>query len=132
MRYVNPTKAQLRAWEKWVSKLPEKVRAVAERFNPWTLYRLKTTGDRVTVHSFRDDATMTVILSGRWNKVLFERQVFGIPADELEECDLPGPDEELGSILTPEQAKENFDVIKVAVRPDLWALDENGKAVRKQ
>lgn len=132
MKYMEPTAAQLRGWKRWVSKLPAHVRVVAGRFDPWTLYRLKTTGDRVTVYSFSDDATVTVIVSGRWNKVMFERQVFGIPAELLEECDLPGPDEEVGAILTHEEAIENMDVIKAAVRPDLWHLGEDGKAVRKQ
>lgn len=132
MRFHEPTPALLRAWKAWVRKLPKAARAAAERFDPWTLYRLKTTGDRVTVCSFADDATVTVIVSGRWNLVLFDRQVFGIQPDELEECDLPGPDEMVGTVLTQDQAKKNMDVIKATVRPDLWTLDENGNAVRKQ
>jgi hypothetical protein len=132
MRYCEPTEKQLRGWKRWVRKLPKQVRGVAERFEPWSLYRLKTTGHRVTVHSFGDDATITVIVSGRWNKVAFERQVFGIQADELEDCELPGPGEPLGAVMTSEEAKDNLDELKVMVRPDLWALDEDGKAVRKQ
>jgi hypothetical protein len=58
--------------------------------------------------------------------------VFGIRADELEDCELPGADEPLGAVMTSEEAKDNLDALKVMVRPDLWALDEDGKAVRKQ
>lgn len=132
MRFVEPTPAQLKAWRKWIRKLPKQVRGVAERFEPWSLYRLKMTGHRVTVHAFGDDATMTVIVSGRWNNLAFERQVFGIEADQLEDCELPEPGEKLGSTMTQEEAKENIDALRVMIRPDLWVLDDNGKAVRKQ
>jgi len=126
-----PTKAQVKEWRQWVKELPPVARAVAERFNPWTLYRLKDTGLRATFYSVADDGTLTVIVSGDFNAVMFERRVFGIPADDLEECDLPIPGEPLGAVLSQEQAAENIEALRVMVRPDLWEMGEDGKATRK-
>ena len=49
-------------WSDWVAERPDNVRAVAEKLNPWTLYRLKTTGQRVTIASFSEgeDESVTV------------------------------------------------------------------------
>ena len=132
MRFCQPTPAQEKGYRKWVRKLPAVARALAERFDPWTLYRLKSTGSRVTIQSFADDGTMTVAVTGRFNLVTFERQVFGIAPDELEECDLPPADEPVGAALTHQEATDNLDALRVIVRPDLWTMGEDGKAVRKQ
>ena len=131
MRFCQPTKTQERGYRQWVRKLPAKARAHAERFDIWTLYRLKSTGDRVTLHSFNDDGTITVIVSGKFNLVMFERQVFGITPDDLKECDLPAADEPVGAALSGAEAEENLDAIRTLVRPDLWTM-QDGKAVPKQ
>ena len=131
MRFCQPTKTQEKRYRQWVRKLPKKARALAERFDIWTLYRLKSSGDRVTLHSFNDDGTITVIVSGKFNLVMFERQVFGIAPDDLEECDLPAADEPVGAALSGAETAENLDAIRVLVRPDLWTM-RDGKAVRKQ
>ncbi len=114
MRYVEPTSEQLEGWKSWVAERPEKVRVVAERFDPWTLYRLKTSGHRVTVGGFDElqdgRGTVRVTVSGEFNFVSFERGVFGIDPNDLEECDLPGPDEPLGTTDWPiEVVKEMGD-----------------------
>jgi hypothetical protein len=132
MRFCKPTKKQQDGYRKWVKKLPKKVRAVAERFDIWTLYRLKSSGDRVMLQSFDGDGTLTVAVSGKFNLVIAERQVFGVPPDDLEECDLPAPDEKLGALMTTEEAVDNLDAMRVLVRPDLWVMTEDGTAVRKQ
>ncbi len=132
MRFCTPTEKQEKGYRRWVAKLPKGARQVAERFDLWTLYRLKITGQRVTIRAFHDDGSITVNVTGRFNRVAFNRQVFGITADELEECDLPGPDEALGAVITTEEARDNLDVLRVMVRPDLWVMGEDGKAVRKQ
>ncbi len=135
-RYTEPTVEQIHAWKTWVTERPAHIRTVIERFDPWTLYRMKSTGQRVTVQGFsgseNDKVTLTVAVTGQFNLVTHERAVFGISPDDLEECDLPEPTEQLGSMLTSQQVEDNIDVMRVMVRPDLWYLDENGKAVRKQ
>jgi hypothetical protein len=103
---MQPSPEQEREWKEWVAGRPEAVRAVAERFEPWTLYRMKSTGQRVFVMGFFDaDSAGKVLLSvgvtGEFNLVAFERKVFGIDPDDLMECDLPAPDEALGSLDVP-------------------------------
>lgn len=97
-------------WRAWVAERPEAVRLVAERFEPWTLYRLKNSGNRVVVQSFQETApvTMTVMVSGRFNAVMFERRVFGVEPEDLEPCDLPAPDEPLGAVLTEDEDVDRF------------------------
>ena len=50
--------------------------------------------------------TLKVTVSGQFNAVAFERQVFGIKPEDLEECDLPPANMPVGSLdLTPEQVR---------------------------
>ena len=104
---VEPTAEEIASYQAWVAERPPAVKAVAERFKPWALYRLTTTGHRVTVRSFGegDDGAVTLIVrvSGDFNVVTFERDVFGISPDDLVECDLPTADEPLGTILAPDE-----------------------------
>lgn len=114
----------------WVATRPETVRKVAINFRPWRLYRMASTGQRVTVYSFgesQDRVTLTVIVSGKYNLTDFERNVFGINPDDLSECDLPTPDEPTG-VMMPDMT---IDEMRMHVRPDLWDRAPDGTAVRK-
>ena len=132
-KVFEPTKKDQREWERWVKRRPPKVRAVAERFDMWTLYRLKTTGQRVVIYSYvdSDPVTLTVLVLAQFNAVLFETRVFGIDPDDLVECDLPGPDEVVGAAMTQDEVEDNIDALRVMKRPDLWTMGEDGKARRK-
>ena len=113
MNWYEPAEEQARKWDEWVKERPECVRVVAERFKPWKLYRLKESGHRVYLKSFSEDGTMTVVVCGRFNFVMFERNVFGINPDDLTECDLPEPGEVTGSMnLSIPEAKAVHRAIK--------------------
>jgi hypothetical protein len=101
-RIYEPTAEQEALWKEFVSSRPEVVRKVAERFFPWELYRLKDTDQRVTMYSFSEDGTMSVIVSGQYNFTMFDRRVFGVDPDDLEPCDLPDEGEIVGTVLTEE------------------------------
>lgn len=120
-RFYTPTQEQVDGWNAWVAQRPPHVRAVAERFDPWSLYRMKD-GRRVTVVSFgeRPDGhvTLTVNISGEFNIVTFERSVFGIEPDDLEPCDLPPEGERVGALLTDEA---DIRAYVDAVRPHVLA-----------
>lgn len=131
-RYAEPTPEQEKEWAEWVAELPPVVRTVAERFFPWELYRMKSTGQRVTVAAFNEDGTLRVDVRGDFNFVWNERSVFGIDPDDLEPCDIPPEDELTGSILTGDQVEENIDALRMLVRPDLWEIGPDGKAHRIQ
>ena len=61
-----PTAEMLKSWEAWVRTRPPIVREVAERFPPWRLVRLKSTGHRGTIYSYSEDGTVTVIITGQF------------------------------------------------------------------
>ena len=121
-RYKDPTPEEARAWEVWLAERPEAVRAVAERFNPWSLYRLRTTGHRCFVESFNENddgsVTVTVGITGEFNLVTFERAVFGINPDELEPCELPVEGEPLGVILKPEEVPAHLEKLRQKMGPE--------------
>jgi len=102
MNIFEPTPGQLAEYEKWIAARPPAVAAVARRFQPWKLYRLPS-GHRVTVYSFGEKpdgtVTLTVTVSGDFNLVTFERNVFGVNPDNLTECDLPAAGERLGALF---------------------------------
>lgn len=64
---------------------------------------MKITGHRVFPVSFVEHpdgrVTLTVCVHARFNAIIFERNVFGIDPDDLEECDLPARGEEVGAVL---------------------------------
>ena len=92
------TPEQQAEWDAWVAGRPPIVRAMAARVAPNRLYRLRTTGQRVFPVAYSENGTLRVYVSGGYNCVAFERHVFGIDPEDLTECDLPGPDEILGSL----------------------------------
>ena len=109
-RFHEPTSEQEAAWRQWVAARPDDVRKVAERFNPWTLYQMKETNQRVTVYSFGEQkdggVTLTVNITSQFNSIAFDRQVFGVDPGDLDECDLPAEDEPLGEILNEDEQLE--------------------------
>lgn len=54
----DPTDEQRDAWREWLADRPPSVRAVAERFDPWTVYRLKTTGQACQIQAFDESGTV--------------------------------------------------------------------------
>jgi hypothetical protein len=129
-RHTEPTPEQIQGWKEWVESRPDPVKAVAKRFDPWTLYKLKTTGHNVTLYSFSEVGTVTVDVRAEFNEVLLhERRVFGINPDDLEETDLPTSPGI--ALMSNEDVEDNIDALRVMVRPDLWEMNEEGVAVPK-
>lgn len=131
-RVIKPTVENVREWLKWVKERPEPVKSIAERFDPWSLYRFRDSHQRVTLVSINENGTVTVRVTGEFNIVAFDRDVFGVNPDDLEPSDLPGPDEVLGTMMTPTEVDDNIDALRVLARPDLWVMGADGKARRKQ
>ena len=137
--YVEPTAEQEAGWAEWVASRPDNVRAVAERFNPWTLYRFKDSAQRCTLVSFgaHDDGsvTLTVNVTGQFNLVAFDRSVFGVDPGNLEECDLPTDGEINATMLTDEGDIEAFvDFVRPAVlaaRADNDDLPSNAEGAKE-
>lgn len=105
------------AWDDWVSTRPPVIQEMCALLPPDRLYRLKTSGHRVTLMSYFEDRTVSVAVSGKYNAVIFERQVFGVKPEDLEECDLPTDSEPLGAVLTEHEDVETYiDAVKEAWR----------------
>jgi hypothetical protein len=86
-------------WRAWLDERPAAIKTMAQRHPPDRLYRMRSTGCRVTLHSYSEDGTVTVFVGGQFNLVVFERRVFGVSPDDLEECDLPDETERLGALF---------------------------------
>lgn len=92
-RWETPTDDQVAAWQAWVAERPPAVRDVAERLNPWDMYRLTTTGQRCRILSFGEvvtddgaptgEVTVTIYAEHRDLGAVSGRQVFGIKPEEL-------------------------------------------------
>lgn len=85
-------------WNKWVDDQPPEVADVARRWPPNRLYRWSQTGQRVVIEAYGAGRTVRVKVSGKHNLIAFERNMAGVPADELAECDLPDFGERTGSM----------------------------------
>lgn len=99
---------------------PVVIQALARTYPPNRLYRLTGTGQRVTVVSYAEDGTVTVAVTGRYNRVLFSHTVFGVNPTALTECGLPRPGEDLGD--TAAEAGYDTRDIKDVLIPMLLGL----------
>ena len=118
------TAKEKKEWNGKVKKQPKHVRDIASKLDPWKLYRLKSTGDRVIVLGFNEGeengVTVRVEINAKYNLVPFERNVFGIDPNDIEECDLPGPNERLGDLgFTIKQYKDFMSQQKKKVKKPL-------------
>lgn len=102
------TKEQEKEWDEWVASRPQIIQDLCKKIPSYKLYLLKNSGHRVTIYSYSEDGTMTVNVTGKYNKVIIDRQVFGIKPDDLEECDFPNLKEEIGTLLTKEEDIKTF------------------------
>lgn len=91
MNAFEPSSEDVKRWMEWVAERPSKVKDVAEKVFPWKLYKLKTSGHFVTLYSIDEpkdgsEPTLKVDVSREFNQNLeFERRVFGIRLEDLEE-----------------------------------------------
>lgn len=76
------------AQKAWLASRPPVVQKMFRQIPGNRLYRLKDTGHRCTIFSYCEDGTVSVDITWDFNdNLVFERQVFGISLDNLEECD---------------------------------------------
>jgi hypothetical protein len=99
-RWMQPGRRDVKKWDKMLKSLPNAVREVAKRFDPWTLYLHKPTGHRVTINSFvgTNPVTIKVDVTGEFNAMIFPFRISDALPEDLVECDLPAADEVLGEL----------------------------------
>ena len=89
MRWMEPNAEQVAGWKEWVANRPRKVRTVAKRFDPWTLYQLGNV--RCRLYCFDDPhdggpvtVKVDILACDNPGGILFmERRVFGVKPSEL-------------------------------------------------
>lgn len=92
------TEQERRQWDEWVNERPMIVQGLAQRFPPNRLYKLRPTGQIVTLASYVENGTLTVNVDHYYNdSVILDRQVFGIKPEDLEETELPVSDNDASS-----------------------------------
>jgi len=83
-----PDDEKERLWKEWLAERPPDVRAVAEKFNPWTVYRHTVTNQRCQIQSFsepedpNEKVTVTAYVEGPMGPIM-GHGVFGIPPENL-------------------------------------------------
>lgn len=94
-------------WAAWLASEPQSIRDLAARYPPDRLYRMTSTGQRVTLLSYSEDGTCRVDIDPVHNPerlMLIPLEVFGVDLADLVECDVPA---EKGYVLT--ETRENAD-----------------------
>lgn len=108
-------------FDTWLKGKSDAVQVLTSLKPPNLLYRMKSTGHRVPIISYNDNWTLSVYVSGTYNFVTFERTVFGVPPEDLVECDLPGPDDPLGYVL---EKSEVENILRTSKENPFAAVDE--------
>lgn len=89
-RLHTPTPEEEAQWRDWVAALPDGTREIAERFDPWTLYRRKSSGETCIIEAFDDGppVTMTIDLMrpSADGEHLVLGWVKGVDPEDLEAC----------------------------------------------
>lgn len=105
--------SQRAEWKAWLEERPQVIREMAAKLPPYKLYRMRS--HRVTIHSYSEDGTITVNVTGEYNRVLFGRHVFGVKPEDLTECDLPVDGEDIGD--TSQDAGYSNEDIEAIILP---------------
>lgn len=74
----------------WLSSRPEKIKEMFKKKPGNILYRLRSTGEYCILYSYNESGNVTVTVPSSLNEnLMFEKQVFGVPLDDLEEVEMP-------------------------------------------
>lgn len=87
---------KLETWRRLLESMSPECRALAKRYPVNKLYRIKSTGMRGYPIAYSEDLTISLNVTGEYNRVTFSHIVFGLTEEHIEECELPLPGEDLG------------------------------------
>ena len=101
-------------WKKWLNSCPPIIKNLAEKFPIDRLYLYKPTSHRATIASYYLDGTLSLNITGQYNRILFSRKVFSVNPENIEECDLPSEGEDLGD-TAKEAGYSEKDIIEILI-----------------
>lgn len=91
MTQDHPTETEVEAWRVEISTWPPTIRPIAERFTPWAVVRIKSTGALGRAHGFSEAldgaVTVDVMVRQHWNPHLHidrDQLVSGLSPTALE------------------------------------------------
>lgn len=93
--WINLTEEQKKQAAEWIAACPQVVIDMVAKYNLSVdkLYRMKETGQRVTLIALGENDTVRVGYFKDFNLMMFsiaeEREIFGVNPADLEECDYP-------------------------------------------
>lgn len=131
VKIYEPDQEEIAEYEGWIESRPEPIKSIAKRFRPWILYTLRDTNQNVTIYSFSENGTVTIDVGAKYNdQLLFEKRVFNINPNDLKECESMPNISNPVPVLTSEEVDTNIDIIRCFIRPDLFKMNDHGKAER--
>jgi hypothetical protein len=89
--FIQYDKGLQKQWDEWVASRPEIIQVMCRSHPGNRLYRLKTTGQLVTMVSYYEDGTVKVFVDPKFNhgRLFTGQAVFSIKLEDLEEVNLP-------------------------------------------
>lgn len=85
MKLIDWTQKQKDTWATWVATKPECVQKMCRSHPPDEMYKMKSTGQIVTLYSYSEDGTVTVDIDNEITlQLMVPRRVFGIDIKDLE------------------------------------------------
>lgn len=89
--FITYSSDQQTIWDNWVASRPADVQAMCASHPANRIYKLKTTGQIVTLMSYFEDGTVSVYVDPICNRgrMFVGHGVFGITLSDLEETEVP-------------------------------------------
>ena len=94
-------------WKEWYDTRPPIIKDLIDKYPPWILYQFEY--NRVFVCGWNEEGTVHLAVTGQFNRITHERQVFDADPTDLIECDLPDKGELVGFALSHDEVMECCD-----------------------
>ena len=97
----------MKSFEEWLKTGPLIIQEMAKKYPPNKFYKIRGKGHICTLYSYSENNTVTVDITGDFNKLTIERRVFDINIDDLVETEFDET-QPTGVLFTKEDDIENY------------------------
>lgn len=77
----------MNSFEEWLKTRPLIIQEMAKKYPPNKFYKIRGKGHICTLYSYSEDKTVSVDITGDFNKLTIERRVFDVNIDDLVETE---------------------------------------------